>query len=147
MGADLPVRLATPATEIDWGGDGVAVETPAGTIRARACIVTVSTGVLQAGSIRFAPALPGWKQDAIDNLPMGLLAKVALRFDGERFGLGANQWLTYRVPEETPTEACYFLTFPLRIRHHGRFHRRRLRLAHVGRRRACGGRLRARKRS
>ena len=29
MGAPLPVRLATPATGIDWGGDGVAVETPA----------------------------------------------------------------------------------------------------------------------
>ncbi len=112
MGADLPVQLETPATGIDWSGGGVAVETPAGTIRARACIVTVSTGVLQAGSIRFTPDLPGWKQDAIDSLPMGLLAKVALQFDGERFGLGANQWLTYRVPNEIPAEACYFLTFP-----------------------------------
>ena len=112
LGDGLPVRLATPATGIDWSGDGVAVETPAGAIRARACVVTVSTGVLRAGSIRFTPALPGWKRDAIDNLPMGLLAKVALQFDGERFGLGANQWLTYRVPNELPAEACYFLTFP-----------------------------------
>ena len=112
MGAPLPVQLETPATGIDWSGDGVAVETPAGTIRAKACIVTVSTGVLQAGSIHFTPALPDWKQEAIAHLPMGLLAKVVLQFDGERFGLGANQWLTYRVPNQMPAEACYFLTFP-----------------------------------
>ena len=112
LGDGLPVRLATPATGIDWSGDGVAVETPAGTIRAKACVVTVSTGVLRAGSIRFTPALPGWKRDAIDGLPMGLLAKIALRFDGERFGLGTDRWLTYKVPDETPAEACYFLAFP-----------------------------------
>ena len=111
-GADLPVQLATPATGVDWSGDGVTVETPAGAIRAKACIVTVSTGVLQAGAIRFAPALPGWKLDAIDDVPMGLLAKIALQFEGERFGLRANDWLTYATPEEVPAEACFFLTFP-----------------------------------
>ena len=112
FGAGLPVRLNTPATRVDWSGPGVSVGTPAGTIRAKACIVTVSTGVLGAGSIAFTPALPDWKQAAIGNLPMGLLAKVTLQFDGERFGLGANDWLTYWVPNEMPAEACYFLTFP-----------------------------------
>jgi len=51
MGESLPVKLNTPATRVDWSGDGVSVETPAGTIRAKACIVTVSPGVLSAGSI------------------------------------------------------------------------------------------------
>ncbi len=36
MGADIRVQLNTPATRINWGGDGVLVETPAGSIRARA---------------------------------------------------------------------------------------------------------------
>jgi len=112
MGANLPVQLNTPATRVDWSGGGVSVETPAGAIRAKACIVTVSTGVLGAGSIQFAPELPDWKQEAIGHLPMGLLAKVALQFDGERFGFAPNQWLTYWVPKEMPAEACYFLTFP-----------------------------------
>lgn len=112
MGAELPVQLNTAATGVDWSGDGVVVETPAGTIRAKACVVTVSTGVLNAGSIAFTPALPDWKQQSIANLPMGLLAKVTLQFDGERFGLGANKWLTYRVPNQMPAEACYFLTWP-----------------------------------
>lgn len=112
LGAGLPVQLMTPATRVDWSGKGVSVETPSGTIRAKACIVTVSTGVLRAGSLRFTPELPDWKQAAIDHLPMGLLAKVALQFDGERFGFAPDQWLTYWVLNEMPAEACYFLTFP-----------------------------------
>ncbi len=112
MGKGLPVMLRTPAKRIDWSGDGVAVETDDGTIRAKACIVTVSPGVLSAGSIRFTPDLPGWKQEAIENVPMGLLAKITLQFDGERFGLSPNKFLTYAVPNKMPAEACYFLTFP-----------------------------------
>ncbi len=112
MGAGLPVKLNTPATGIDWRGKGVAVHTPAGTLKAKACIVTVSTGVLSAGTIKFTPLLPLWKQQAIANLPMGLLAKITLQFDGERFGLIPNQWLSYWVPETMPAKACYFLTWP-----------------------------------
>ncbi len=112
LGAGLPVRLDTPATRVKWGGQGVSVETPAGSLRAKACIVTVSTGVLGAASIDFDPPLPAWKLEAVDNLPMGLLAKITLQFDGERFGFVPDNWLTYWVPNEMPAEACYFLTFP-----------------------------------
>jgi monoamine oxidase len=111
-GAGLPVRLSTPATAIDWSGEGVAVETPAGTLRARAAVVTVSTGVLGAGAIRFTPDLPAWKAEAVERVPMGLLTKIALRTDGERFGLSDNAWLTYRTSEEVPAEASFFLTHP-----------------------------------
>lgn len=112
LGDGLPVKLSTPATRIDWSGNGVAVETPQGTLRAKACIVTVSTGVLGAGSIKFTPALPAWKQQAIDDLPMGLLAKITLQFDGNRLGFTSDNWLTYWVPNEMPAKACYFLTWP-----------------------------------
>jgi len=108
----LPVKLNTPATKVRWGGQGVAVDTPDGTITAKTCIVTVSTGVLRSGSLAFDPPLPPWKETAIDNLPMGLLTKVALQFDGARFGLKPNDWLTYWVPNELPAEACYFLSWP-----------------------------------
>lgn len=111
-GQGLPVKLSTPVTGIDWSGDGVAVETAAGTLRARACIVTVSTGVLRSGAIRFAPALPGETAEAVDTLPMGLLTKIALRTDGESFGLSENAWLAYKVPSEMPAEAAFFLTRP-----------------------------------
>src|SRR5262249_43412118 len=49
----LPVSLATPATRIAWGDHAVAVETPKGTVRARAAIIAVPTNVLAGGSIRF----------------------------------------------------------------------------------------------
>lgn len=108
----LPIVLDTPVQTVNWSGKGVEVGTPRGTIRARACIVTVSTGVLNAGGIRFVPELPAWKQQAAADIPMGLLTKVPLLFDGARLGLGENNWVTYRVPEDKPGEACFFVAWP-----------------------------------
>lgn len=67
----MAIRLSTAATRIDWSGRGVSVETPAGTIRGRAAIVTVSTAVLASGAIRFAPAIPKRQLDAIQALSCG----------------------------------------------------------------------------
>jgi len=53
-------------------------ETQGGAIEARAVIVTVSTAVLAADRIRFTPALPAWKRDAVVALPLGMANKVAL---------------------------------------------------------------------
>jgi monoamine oxidase len=109
FGRDVPVSLATPATVIRWGGNGVVVETPVGNIEAKACILTVSTGVLAGGAIRFDPPLPVEKQEAIAGLPMGLLAKIPLQFEGTRFGLAPNDWLSYAANDE---RLCFFLTWP-----------------------------------
>lgn len=111
IGKDIPVQTSTPVTTIKWGGaEGVTVETPAGTIQAKAVIVTVSTGVLAAESITFDPPLPTETVRAIDNLPMGLLAKVGLQFDGStNFGMRPNEWLSYTCD---CTQASYFLSWP-----------------------------------
>ena len=88
LGAFIARRLSTPAhlrtivTDIDWAGSGVRVHTDRGTIAAAACIITVSTGVLASGRIRFSPALPGTVQQAVHGLPMGLATKVAMRASG-----------------------------------------------------------------
>lgn len=88
LGAGLDIRLSTPVERVRWSGDGVAVETAHGTVTARSCIVTVSTGVLGAGAIAFEPALPAATLAAIEALPMGLAMKVALRATGpDRLGL------------------------------------------------------------
>jgi monoamine oxidase len=90
LGAGAAIRLNTPATCVRWKGPGgsVAVETPAGTVTASACIVTVSTGVLAAGGLRFDPPLPPEVAGCIAALPMGLATKVALRATGaDRLGL------------------------------------------------------------
>lgn len=108
----LPVSLGTKVTAIDWSGTGVTVETSKGTIAAKACMITVSTGVLNAGTIRFTPVLPDWKQQAAADIPMGLLMKVPLLFDGARLGLGENNWVTYRIPEDQAGKACFFIAWP-----------------------------------
>ena len=91
--------LDTPVTAVAWDGPGVSVHTPAGTIHADACIVTVSTGVLAAGAIRFTPALPAATQGAIDGLPMGTLNKVALRAAGaDRLDLPPSCGMDQFVP-------------------------------------------------
>lgn len=106
------VTLATPATRIVWG-DGVRVQTPRGTLRAKSCIVTVSTGVLAAGGIAFDPVLPGAVRDAIAGLPMGLLSKVALAWRGpvpEPLGV------QHRVAQRGGP-AMFFQAWPFRRRH------------------------------
>lgn len=84
LGEGLDVRLNTLVARVRWGGAGgqVSVETDRGTLTARCCIVTVSTGVLRAGAIAFDPALPPLVQDCLHALPMGLATKVALRATG-----------------------------------------------------------------
>jgi len=108
----VPVELGARVSRIEWDGPGVRVRSTKGVIRARACIITVSTGVLGSRRIAFQPALPDWKQQAIHDLPMGLLAKIALQFRGTRFGLPDNSWLTYKVTDEMPAEACFFACWP-----------------------------------
>jgi monoamine oxidase len=80
----LDIRLNTPVTHIRWGGPNgqVTVETSKGSITAAACIVTVSTGVLAAGTLAFDPPLPARITGAVQALPMGLAMKVALRATG-----------------------------------------------------------------
>ena len=64
LGGQLPVSLSTPANRISWSNRDVMVETPAGKITARAAIVTVSSNVLAAGNIKFAPDIPKRALDA-----------------------------------------------------------------------------------
>lgn len=86
-GAGLDIRLNQQVTAIDWSGSRVAVTTALGTLRARHCIVTVPVGVLKAGSIRFMPELPARSRDALAGIGMGALTKIALKVEGERFGI------------------------------------------------------------
>jgi monoamine oxidase len=80
----LRVALEIPVAAVRTGGPGgsVELEGPRGRVRARGCVVTVSTGVLAAGAIRFDPALPPDVLDAVAGLPLGMVTKVALRAAG-----------------------------------------------------------------
>ncbi len=78
LGRGLDIHCATPVRELRWSGPGIEAVTPRGTLRARAALVTVSTAVLAGGAVRFRPALPVWKQSAIEAVPLGHANKVML---------------------------------------------------------------------
>lgn len=76
----LDVRTGEIVETVRWDERGVQVETSRGTHRGSHALVTVPLGVLQADAIRFDPALPARKRDAIARLDMGNFEKVVLRF-------------------------------------------------------------------
>jgi monoamine oxidase len=96
-------------TRIRYDGPGVVLETPRGSVSARTCIITVSTGVLRSGTIGFSPALPDWKEQAIADVPMAMLAKIPLLLNGERFGLSPFEDV---LCEQQSNQDVYFLAFP-----------------------------------
>ena len=106
-GQGLPVQLETPVTAIDWSGEGVTVETSAGTLSAKAVIVTVSTGVLGADLIRFTPALPDDKQESFQRISMGTYNHIALQFSKDISGIGDDTYWDYRTDT---IDAVGFLT-------------------------------------
>jgi monoamine oxidase len=82
VAADLPVQLNAPVARMQSLRNGVEIETARGRITARAAIVTVSNGVLDAGKIKFAPDLPKRHTDAIAKLSLGSYDHVALELKG-----------------------------------------------------------------
>lgn len=99
--ADVAVTLNTKAQTIRWGGQGVEVETNNGTLRARAVLITVSTGVLASDDITFDPPLPDTKQDAVKVLTMGHYHHVALHLKDNFFGTAEDGYFGYKVTEGT----------------------------------------------
>jgi monoamine oxidase len=96
------IVLRAQVTRIHGRGP-VALETDAGRIRAQVAIVTVSTGVLRAGTIRFSPALPARWQSALHDLPMGLLSKIVLTpHGGARLPLTAGSVVRRQLPPREP---------------------------------------------
>jgi monoamine oxidase len=108
-GADVAVELATPVREIHWDGPGITAVTDRGSVRAKKALVTVSTGVLAYGGLRFTPDLPEEYDAAFDHLPMGLLTKIPLIVNAERFGLKPFDDL---LIERRGNHDIFFLCFP-----------------------------------
>jgi monoamine oxidase len=90
LAAGLPVHTATPASKIVWQR-GPAVETPKGTLFARAVIVTVSTNLLAQGKLEFVPPLPKRHVDAAARLSLGSYDHIALDLPGNPLGLQPDE--------------------------------------------------------
>ena len=102
FGADVPVALNCAVNRIDWGGRPMKLHTAKGMVRARRALVTVSTGVLSAGDIRFDPVLPDWKLAAIAGLPLGTHNRIGLMFDRDVFGPDCPEGAGILLPGEEP---------------------------------------------
>jgi monoamine oxidase len=87
LAADVPVRLSTPVTRIDWYRDRVELATAKGRLIAHAAIVTASTNVIAADKIEFEPDLPKATLDAANSLALGSYDHVGLLIPGNPFGL------------------------------------------------------------
>tara|TARA_B100000123_G_scaffold267353_1_gene240615 strand:- start:572 stop:1846 length:1275 start_codon:yes stop_codon:yes gene_type:complete len=109
---NFPIALNTSVLEIDLSGKGVKVVTSKGSIMAKACICTVSVGVLKSEKIKFTPNLCNKVRRAIDDIQMGLLIKIPLLFDGIRLGFAENSLVQYDITKENIGSECYFLAWP-----------------------------------
>ncbi len=106
FGEDVPVCLNSAATKVGYSEQGVTVETGVRRYAAKSAVVTVSVGVLRAKKIAFEPALPEWKMDAIEHLPMGNMQKVIIPFRKDVFGdAQANSWVLYEGPLSAEEQA------------------------------------------
>ncbi len=107
----ITVELNTPVWQIDWGNNGIVAHTARGAIKARNCIITVSTGVLANSRIKFNPALPADKEESFHQISMGHYNHLALQFDKNFFGIGDDGYLTYKIPSNRshPTPAMAML--------------------------------------
>jgi monoamine oxidase len=77
---DDRVRLGAPVRAIDHSGAALRLETPQGTLLARAAIVTLPTDLIAREQLVFRPALPD-KVEAAARLPLGLANKLFLAID------------------------------------------------------------------
>lgn len=71
---DVPSQADLPVVRYTESGKAKSV-------RAKGVLVTVSLGVLKAGSISFVPPLPDWKQKSIDDMGFGLTNKCMMRWN------------------------------------------------------------------
>lgn len=97
LARDLRIHTRRVVREIHWAASPVRIVTDDGEFTADQVLVTLPLGVLQAGDVRFVPALPTAKRDAIAGLGMGVLDKCYLRFP-EVFWPDDVDWIEY-VPE------------------------------------------------
>jgi monoamine oxidase len=115
--AGLPIRRETTVQRIDHSGRRIRIATNRGELTAAVVIVTVSTNILAAEAIQFAPGLPHIVAAAA-GLPCGVANKVFLALDGPtppesyRHLIGRidrSETGNYQLrPHGWPMVSCYF---------------------------------------
>jgi monoamine oxidase len=94
LAQDVDIKLSQVVKEIRWQEPEVRVRTKDNEFVADRVVVTLPLGVLQHNDVRFFPALPKVKRNAINKLGMGVLNKCYLRFT-HAFWPEDMDWLEY----------------------------------------------------
>ena len=76
------------------------IETNNGTISSQTCILTVSTGVLSSGKLKFIPTLPMEKYDSFSGISMGIYNHIALQFKNDFFPHETDGYIYYKLNRE-----------------------------------------------
>ena len=82
---DPRLMLNKIVTNISYSDNGVVITNKDGScVAADYAITTFSVGVLQSKDVTFQPALPKWKNDAIQTFPMGIYTKIFFQFPPDK---------------------------------------------------------------
>lgn len=105
LAKDLHIQLGNRVTEVTREEHQVKVTVEGGeTFVDDPAIVAVPLGVLKSGRIQFEPRLPDWKEEAINDIGIGIENKIVLHF-GEVFWPNVE---FLGVVAETSYECSYF---------------------------------------
>jgi monoamine oxidase len=107
--AQLPVRLGSTVTAIDWSGPALRIDCSDGRVEARAAIVTLPTSVLARDAVRFTPSLPHAYTEAFNALPLGVVNKVFFRLGAGQFADMPSQ---YFIGTDRTSRTCSFQMHP-----------------------------------
>lgn len=96
------VQLNTNVTEVFSANGGVTVKSNKGTLTAKACIVTVSTGAIKAGldeeqNSLVIKCMPEHLKSAFEKTTMGRFERVVFAFDRDVFGKEEHQYALFKV--------------------------------------------------
>ena len=100
MYKDIPVKLNTKVSEIDWSGSGIKVTTDKGIINAPKCIITVSNGVLSSGQIKFTPKLSVVKEESFSKISMGHYNRITFKFKKLFKKKAKDYYLYYKIQSQ-----------------------------------------------
>ena len=107
LAGGVPILLGSPVKTIEWWSrQRLEVDSTKGQFRTGAVIVTVSTNVLTAGKLKFAPDLPKRHLDAANKLKLGSRDHIALELTGNPLGLRADE-LVFERSESRQTAAIF----------------------------------------
>lgn len=106
MAGGTDVRLDWRVSAVERGAKGVKVTAHKGerlrVFRGSHVLVTLPLGVLKAGGVRFTPALPERKRQAIRQIGFGRFEKVAMLFEEPWWQEGLKTHIVSIGPEKLP---------------------------------------------